>query len=255
MQGQFFWYDVMTTDVTAASKFYSTVIGWEAQDASGGGKDYTVFSVNGIGVAGLLAIPEDVARRGVKPAWLGYVAVDDVDAAVARVKQEGGTVHREPETVPGVIRFAVVGDPQGAPFYVARGLLHEGPPPEPPAGAPGTIGWRELLAGEWKSAFAFYEKMFGWTKTDSFDMGPMGAYQLFATGGAPVGGMMTKPPAMAWPSWRYYFNVTAIDPAAERVKAAGGAVLMGPTEVPGGQWIVQCEDPQGAFFGLVAPKR
>lgn len=133
MQGQFLWYDVMTTDVTAASRFYSDVLGWNAQDAGGGGKDYTVFSVNGVGVAGLLAIPEDVARRGVKPAWLGYVAVDDVDAAVARVKQEGGKVHREPETVPGVIRFAVVGDPQGAPFYVARGLLDEAPPEPRPA--------------------------------------------------------------------------------------------------------------------------
>lgn len=86
-------------------------------------------------------------------------------------------------------------------------------------------------------------------------MGPMGAYQLFATGGAPVGGMMTKPPAMEWPAWRYYFNAAAIDAAAGRVKAAGGAVLMGPTEVPGGHWIVQCEDPQGAFFGLSALKR
>jgi len=30
---------------------------------------------------------------------------------------------------------------------------------------------------------------------------------------------------------------------------------MGPHEVPGGQWIVQCTDPQGAHFALVAMKR
>jgi uncharacterized protein len=254
MHGRFFWYDIMTTDTEAAAKFYSGVVGWGTQDASSGGKNYTLFTVNGQGVAGLMATPEEVAQRGVKPAWLGYVAVDDVDAAAAKLKQEGGKVHHEPETVPGIIRFAVVADPQGAVFYVAKGLLDEAPPALP-LGTPGTVGWRELYAGEWKSAFAFYEKMFGWTKAESFDMGPMGTYQLFATGEAPVGGMMTKPEVVPHPNWGYYFNVPAIDAAVERVKTAAGTVLMGPTEVPGGQWIVQCMDPQGAYFALVAPKR
>jgi predicted enzyme related to lactoylglutathione lyase len=186
--------------------------------------------------------------------WLGYVAVDDVDKAAGQLKQEGGTVHREAITVPDIIRFAVVSDPQGAAFYVAKGISKE-PPPELAAGTPGTVGWHELYAEEWKTAFAFYEKMFGWTKTDSFDMGPRGTYQLFATGGESVGGMMDKPEVMPRANWGYYFNVPAIDAAAERVKAAGGAIMMGPHEVPGGQWIVQCTDPQGAYFSLVAPIR
>jgi predicted enzyme related to lactoylglutathione lyase len=254
MQGKFFWYDIMTSAPKAAAKFYSDAVGWGTQDGGAGGKEYTLFTVNGQGVAGLMAIPDEVAKQGAKPAWLGYVAVDDVDKAVVKLKQEGGMVHREPETVPGIIRFAVVSDPQGAAFYVAKGLSEE-TPPELPAGTPGTIGWRELYAGEWKAAFAFYEKMFGWTKAESFDMGPMGTYQLFATGEAPVGGMMTKHEAIPRPNWGYYFNVPAIDAAADRVKAAGGIVMMGPHEVPGGQWIVQCTDPQGAYFALVALKR
>jgi uncharacterized protein len=97
--------------------------------------------------------------------------------------------------------------------------------------------------------------MFGWTKAESYEMGPMGTYQLFATGAGPVGGMMTKPDAIPHPHWGLYFNVSAIDTAAERVKKAGGSVLMGPQEVPGPMWIIQCTDPQGAYFGLVAPKR
>jgi predicted enzyme related to lactoylglutathione lyase len=63
---------------------------------------------------------------------------------------------------------------------------------------------------------------------------------------------MTKPDTIPSPFWGYYFNVSAIDAAAERVKAAGGAIMMGPHEVPGGQWILQCTDPQGACFALVA---
>jgi len=86
-------------------------------------------------------------------------------------------------------------------------------------------------------------------------MGPMGTYQLFATGAAPVGGMMTKTPATPAPSWLYYFNGAGIDAAAERVKHNGGRILHGPQQVPGGSWILQCMDPQGAMFAMVAPKR
>jgi predicted enzyme related to lactoylglutathione lyase len=252
--GQFFWYDIMTTDTKAAARFYSDVVGWGTQAESAGDKEYTLFTVNGQGVAGLMPIPADVARQGTKPAWLAYVSVDDVDAAAAKLKKAGGTVHRGPETVPGIIRFAVVSDNQGAAFYIARGLAKDAMP-EFPMDTPGTIGWHELFANEWKAAFAFYETLFGWTKADSFDMGEMGTYQLFATGGAPVGGMMTKPPGIPRPFWGYYFNVPAIDAAADRVKPAGGTIMMGPHQVPGGQWIVQCRDPQDAYFALVARNR
>jgi predicted enzyme related to lactoylglutathione lyase len=57
------------------------------------------------------------------------------------------------------------------------------------------------------------------------------------------------------PNWGYYFNVEAIDAAAERVTAAGGKILMGPAEVPGPMWVLQCMDSLGAYFALVAPKR
>ncbi len=255
MHGQFFWYDIMTPDTQAAARFYGHVVGWGIQKADADDKEYSIFTVNGQGVAGLMPIPADAARQGAVPAWMGYVAVDDVDAAAEKLKREGGVVHKGPITIPGIIRFAVVSDPQGAGFLIARGLSHDVPPPLP-LGTAGTIGWRELYAGEWQSAFAFYEKMFGWTKAAAHDMGPQGGvYQLFASGADPVGGMMTKPSAIPRPYWGYYFNVPAIDAAADRVKSAGGKVINGPHEVPGPMYIIQCTDPQGAYFALVAPKR
>jgi uncharacterized protein len=97
--------------------------------------------------------------------------------------------------------------------------------------------------------------MFGWKKGEAMDMGPMGKYQLFATGGADVGGVMTKPPAVPVPQWSYYFNVPSIDAASSCVTTGGGRIINGPMQVPGDLWIVQCFDPQGAGFALVAPKR
>jgi predicted enzyme related to lactoylglutathione lyase len=46
--------------------------------------------------------------------------------------------------------------------------------------------------------------------------------------------------------------VDAIDAGVERVKAGGGAVLNGPHQVPGGSWIANCRDPQGAHFSLTS---
>ena len=190
---------------------------------------------------------------GARPMWMGYIGVDDVDAFAQRVTAAGGAVRRPPEDIPGVGRFAVVADPDGAGFMLFRGV---GEMPAPAAGGTaGHIGWHELHAGNGERAFAFYSGLFGWTKAEAMDMGPMGVYQLFATGGAPVGGMMTKTADMPMPAWLYYFNVDAVDAAMARVKDAGGQVVNGPMEVPGGSWIAQCTDPQGAMFAMVGAKR
>ena len=253
MPNGFFWYDVMTTDVGASETFYRDVIGWGTQD-TGATPPYTLFTVDGRGVAGLMAIPEDALKGGVPPTWMGYIHVDDVADMAARITREGGKLIKGPIDVPGIIRFAVVSDPQGAGFIIATPMSDANPPPLA-AGTPGTIGWHELYASDWKSAYSFYEKLFGWTKADAIDMGPMGTYQLFTTGGDAVGGMMTKPPQVPHPYWGYYINVAAIDAAMARVTAGGGTIVNGPMQVPGGQWIVQAIDPQGAGFALVAPAR
>jgi predicted enzyme related to lactoylglutathione lyase len=257
MAGQFFWYDVMTTDTQAAAKFYGDVVGWSTRDASAPGMQYTAFTVDGDrGVAGLMPIPEDAKKMGVGPAWMGYILVDDVDAMVKRIEAEGGKLHKGPITVPGIIRFAVVADPQGAGFLIATPIPQEAPPPLS-QGAPGTVGWHELFAGDMEPAFAFYAKLFGWTKEQDMPLGPMGTYRLFKTGGeTAAGGMMTKPPQVPMPYWGFYFSVAGgIDAAVERVTKGGGKILNGPLEVPGGSWIVQAMDPQGAYFALVSPGR
>jgi uncharacterized protein len=251
--GKFVWYDVMTSDGKAAQTFYESVIGWSARDSGMADRPYTVFSAGPAMVAGLMPIPEESRARGARPCWTGYIGVDDVDTGVARVTAASGAVHRAPEDIPGIGRFAVVADPHGAVFILFKGTSDEGPAPAAP-GTPGHVGWHELQAGNVDAAFAFYADLFGWTKADAMDMGPMGVYQMFAAGGTTVGGMMNKVPEAPGPFWLYYFNVEAVDSAIGRVKAGGGQVIHGPTQVPGGSWIVQGIDPQGAIFALVGAK-
>ncbi|HME73825.1 MAG TPA: VOC family protein [Myxococcota bacterium] len=252
--GNFVWYELMTTDHKAAEAFYHGVIGWRAQDAGMPDRSYTILSVAETPIGGLMELPREDCEAGARPGWIGYVSADDVDATAARVTQAGGAVHRTPEDIPGVGRFAIVSDPHGATFALFKGSTDaQGRQPAP--NTPGHMGWHELHAGDRESAFTFYSRLFGWTKAESVDMGSMGIYQLFATGKEPVGSMMTKTEAVQAPFWLYYFNVDDIEAGAARVKDKGGKVLNGPHQVPGGSWIVQCLDPQGAMFALVGPHR
>ena len=172
-----------------------------------------------------------------------------MDAAADRIKRLGGAVHVPPTDVPNISRFSVFADPQMARLALVKWLQTRPGSSPPSSDAPGRVGWHELLAADWEKALAFYSELFGWQKADA-DIGEMGTYQLFSAGGQTIGGMFTKPPTMPVPFWLYYFNIGDIDAAAKRVKAGGGQILDGPIEVPGGSWIVQCTDPQGAMFAL-----
>jgi len=252
--GRFLWYDLMTTDMAAAAAFYREVVGWDARDSGMPDRSYSIFSMGATAVAGLMPIPDDLLAAGIPPCWSGYVGVADVDDYADRVEGAGGTIRKPPTDIPGIGRYSVVADPYGAVFILFKGSSAQGPEPAAP-GAPGHIGWHELHAGEGEGAFAFYSKLFGWSPAEAHDMGPMGKYQTFAAGGAPLGGMMTRMPDSPGPFWAYYFNVDGIDAAKSRVERSGGRVLNGPMEVPGGLWVLQAIDPQGAFFALLAPRR
>lgn len=235
----------MTTDVAAARAFYVQVVGWEAEDVSTPDLAYTILRAE-TALAGLMELPEQARRMGATPRWMGYVVLSDMDAATEQIKRLGGAVHVAP-TNSNIGRIAVVADPQNAMF----GLIDRLQPGQqlPELHEAGQVGWHELLAADWAKAFAFYRELFGWQKADA-ELGPTDTYQLFSAGGRTMGGIFTKRPVEPLPYWLYYFNVADLDAALERVKAAGGKIFEGPIEVPGGEWIVRCIDPQGAIFAL-----
>ena len=246
--GHFVWYELITTNVEAAKAFYTGVMGWGVRDASRPGRTYILFTAGEALVSGLMDLPDTATQTGGTPFWIGYVGVNDVDTAADRIKGLGGAVHIPPTDIANVGRFSVFADPQGATLAL---LTPSSPDHETSAGmgALGRIGWHELFAADWEKAMAFHGELFGWQKADS-QIGEMGTYQQFSAGGHTIGGMLTRPPAMPAAFWLYYFNVENVDAAAQRVKAGGGQILDGPLELSGGNWIVQCTDPQGAMFAL-----
>jgi uncharacterized protein len=250
--GRFVWYELMTTDVEAAKAFYAKVVGWGTRDASMPGMAYTLFTVGEATVSGLMNLPEDLRKMGAQPHWLGYVGVNDVDAATNRIKRLGGAVHIPPTNIPDIGRLSIVADPQMAMLALVE-RLNTGQEQPAELDKPGRVGWHELLAADWKKAFAFYAELFDWQKADA-GIHPTGTYQLFSAGGRTIGGMFTKPLTVPVPFWLYYFNIGDIDAAAQRVKAGGGEILEGPVDVPGGGRVARCTDPQGAMFALTGKR-
>lgn len=256
--GQHVWFELCTSDLEAAKGFYARVLDWEVRDAEMPGMTYLMAGPPGHAVAGMMALTPEMVQGGAPAAWTGYVAVDDVDAGAARVTALGGMVCMPPTDIPGVGRFAVVADPQGAVFALFSGTPGEEPPPAPAPGSPGLFGWHELHTSDLNAGLAFYQALFGWRKEETLDMGPNGLYQLFGTPAMPqgaAGGMVAKETTAPQPYWLYHVNVADIDLAHARITEGGGQVLHGPHQVPGGGWIVLALDPQGVAFAVVGPRR
>jgi predicted enzyme related to lactoylglutathione lyase len=117
--GSFTWSELDTRDVEGAKAFYAAVFGWGAETSDGGGMTYTEWKVGGESVGGMMDMPPGVPDE-VPPYWLVYLAVEDVDAAVGRVQELGGTAMMPGMDFPGG-RFAVVSDPQGGMFGLMSG--------------------------------------------------------------------------------------------------------------------------------------
>jgi hypothetical protein len=113
------WCELLTPDTEGAKAFCEPVFGWTAQVSDFGGMQYTIWNLGDAGVAGMAQMPPDVPA-GVPAHWQNYFAVEDADAAVARLQALGGSLVMGPMTVEGVGRFGVASDPQGAQFGVIQ---------------------------------------------------------------------------------------------------------------------------------------
>lgn len=245
-RGKFVWFDLMTRDPQQVHPFYTAVAGWDTT-AWDGPLPYTMWTVDNAPIGGVMPLPPGVSAP---PHWMGYVAVGCVDTTVAQARALGANTLMAPTDIPTVGRFAVLADPQGA--MIAVFATENQMPGHDGAPRIGEVSWHELITTDYAAAFKFYESLFGWQQLAEHDMGPMGVYLIFGRGGVQMGGMFNKPAAT--PNWLQYIRVDDVDRVAAVVTANGGTVINGPMEVPGGDRVAQCLDPQGAAFAVHSRK-
>ena len=255
------WVDVAHEDVEAASAFYGELLGWTfTEDPLSGDADrYLIAQLDGRDAAGVLGAD---AHPG-SPGWNTYIAVHDVDAAVARVEAAGGHVVTAPSQAGMGGTSAACADPDGVVF----GLWQAGARPGAQAvNAPGAWNFSDLHAADPEASAAWYGEVFGWS-VDDLGFGrmirrPGYGDHLAATSDPEIyerqAGVSAPPgfaDAIGWmapllpgeePHWHVTFTVADRDATATSVERLGGTVL-GTSD---SDWTreVLVRDPQGAVF-------
>ncbi|MCG6498749.1 VOC family protein [Kitasatospora sp. A2-31] len=243
--------DLRTTDREAAMAFYGGLFGWEFKDrdlnelefkdsVTPEAPGHTIAMHHGGVVAGI------VEAGGASPAWWTYLAVDDIEAAAAKVEAAGGSLLMPPGDGVGAERTALAVDPTGALVGLcARGEGAEGIV----VNEPGAYTWSELMTGDRDTALAFHREVFGLT-VRVVDLGGSPFTGLVA-GEDMVGGVIPLQRERAVARWIVYFAVTDVEETAARAEALGGSVVHGPIDTPVGP-LAALRDPQGAAFSVWA---
>lgn len=251
------WYELISPDNGKASAFYTHVLGWAVSPPQAGlDRDYRVAAAGGCGVAGLM----QAGGAGAPRHWFVYFGTDDVDGTAKSAAEAGGAVHLPPTDIPGIGRFAFLADPQGWMFYLLHGASEaESRAFLPMAGTDAEIPqghavWNELTTPDPQAAIRFYGAVLGIRQEGAMPMGPLGDYSFLHAGHDAIGAVMGMTEG-GQPGWLVYFAVDDIDAALGRLREAGGSVLAGPDEVPGGSHSVVAADDQSIRFGLVGPRR
>ncbi|MCC6236062.1 MAG: VOC family protein [Dehalococcoidia bacterium] len=247
------WVELSTSDEAAAIDFYSQLLGWTDYAApmpeeSGGGA-YHMAQIDGDNIGGIAAQQPQEVAQGVPPHWSVYMAVDDLDATLAKVGEAGGQVLMPAMDVMDIGRMSFIMDPTGAPLGLWQAKLHKG---FGRYGEPGAVTWTELMTSDAAAAQAFFERVLG-VEAQPLDMEGT-AYTILRAGDAQneASGLMGKTEEMAsMPNvWAVYFEVEDTDASAAKASELGATILEQPTDIPPGRFAI-IQDPQGAVFGII----
>lgn len=252
-QGAASWVELSTSDEDAALAFYTGLFGWKDQSepmpAEAGGGAYHMAQIDGANIAGLSKQQPMEVEQGVPPHWSVYLAVDDVDATVAKVTGAGGNVLVPSMDVMDFGRMAFITDPTGAPVGLWQAKSHQG---FGLYGEPGAVTWCELLTSDAGAAQKFFEGVLGVT-AETLDMDGQ-PYTLLHAGEAQneTTGLMAKTEMMGnMPNvWAVYFEVADTDACVAAAKGLGATILQEPMDIAPGRFAM-IQDPQGAVFGVI----
>ena len=234
------WVDLTVMELDGPKAFYNGLFGWDYESSGEEMGNYTICSVNGKVVAGMM--PQMPGSES-PIMWNTYLATDDLDGVLKSARDAGANVVMEPMDVPEQGRVAYMIDPTGAPIGLWQAAAHIG---AQLVNEPNTVAWNELHTPDSKAADAFYSRLFPYEFEQVGD-GTTFDYAVLKVGKEQVAGRMRSDgPA----HWLPYFATAAVDDTAAKVKQQGGQVTREPEDTPYGR-MGACQDPWGATFSII----
>ncbi len=245
-QGTPSWVDLSSPDPAASNAFYGSLFGWEITDSGPEMGNYGMCLLEGRPVAG---IGPQMGGDDAPPAWLTYLAVDDVEKVAEAVPSAGGTLVVPPMTVGDAGRMAVVHDPTGA--FVGIWQAGETIGMER-YNEPGAVVWNEHMSRDPQRARDFYGTVFGYA-FDQLEEYPYWTISLQEghDSVAGLGSLSEDAPTDLPAHWMTYFMVESVDASVAKAEELGATVAQAPSDTPFGR-IAVVEDPQGAAFSLMS---
>ena len=246
LAGKFIWFDLATTDLDNQKAFYGDVFDWTFRTLTDASDGYTLISSGGRAIAGMFFVkPHEDA--GVGALWIGLMSTDDLASAVAAVKQGDGKIHTEPTAVARRGTYALLLDPEGALF----GLLKSdsGDPPDRTT-AIGHFLWMDLFADQPTKAGDFYRQLADYEITRNRVKEGVDRL-ILSSQGKPRAGIVPLPKNANRAGWLPYVRVGSVDETLEKVKAAGGHVMVSPHQDLLDGNLAIFADPQGGVLGIV----
>lgn len=118
--GEICWRELASRDLPTALEFYKAMFGWELIQSNVSPVDYKEIVIGGTAYGGMMAIDESWGPEPPPSFWTNYIAVDNCDEAVEKIKALGGGITCEAFDAPGVGRIAMAKDPSGAAFTIIQ---------------------------------------------------------------------------------------------------------------------------------------
>ena len=247
LTGQFVWYDLITSDVDGAKKFYGGLFGWEFEALGKDASEYTIVKADGTPIGGIIYSEKAKEINGEQ--WLSYLSVADVDRAVSITKRHGGRVLVEAFEFEARGRTAVVADPQGALVVLFKSYGGDPPMQTLEERLNHVWIWTELFTKDTKGASAFYEEIAGYS-TDAFDSGVDVPYFVFYKEDRGYAGMLTIPWENVKPNWLPYIKVKDPEAIIKKVEPLGGMVILAPGKDIRNGSVAIIADPTGAASAI-----
>ena len=246
--GKVIWNELVTADLTGAKQFYSRVFGWTFNDIRGGDTDYSVASLNGVPVAGIVRRNMMAGERR-QPAWLTFISVKDVDAAQRLATQHGGKVLAAARSYAQRGRQAVLSDPQGAVFAVLQSTSGD---PKDELADPGEWIWASLLTTDPDKDAGFYQAVFGYEvfeiATDTGDEHVILSTEDYARASSNL--LPAREPKLR-PHWPNFVRVNNVAETVTQALLLGGRLMVPARPDRHGGTFAVLADPAGAVFGVM----